>query len=320
MARQPALGRRRPVLAAHPDLRRLPGADPADRRLPGARAHLPAGLRHDRGRARAPCSWTPSTPIGKAGSAGVPHFFTDVRVVRPDRHRVDAGETGEVVVRGPHVMPGYWDCPRRPPRPSPTAGSAPGTPARVDEDGYVYIVDRIKDMIISGGENIYPAEIEDAAPRPPRRRRSARSSACPTTRGARCRRAVVVPRAGTAPDPDEVLRLAARPARQVQDPQVRGHRGRTPAHRLRQAPQVPGCATATAPQLAGGTAHEHHRQRPRRTDEARRQDLGTSDWIEVTQERINTFADATGDHQWIHVDPERAKARAPSARRSRTAT
>ena len=48
-------------------------------------------------------------------------------------------------------------------------------------------------------------------------------------------------------------------------------------------------------------------------------DLGASDWIEVTQERINTFADATGDHQWIHVDPERARP-ARSAAPSRTAT
>lgn len=46
-------------------------------------------------------------------------------------------------------------------------------------------------------------------------------------------------------------------------------------------------------------------------------DLGTSEWIEITQDRVNTFADATGDHQWIHVDPERA-AEGPSARPSRT--
>lgn len=53
--------------------------------------------------------------------------------------------------------------------------------------------------------------------------------------------------------------------------------------------------------------HGHYRQRPGRAEEAGGSDLGTSDWIEITQERINTFADATGDHQWIHVDPEKAK-------------
>ncbi len=47
-------------------------------------------------------------------------------------------------------------------------------------------------------------------------------------------------------------------------------------------------------------------------------ELGTSDWYEITQEAVNTFADATGDHQWIHVDVERAKAESPSAGRSRT--
>ena len=50
------------------------------------------------------------------------------------------------------------------------------------------------------------------------------------------------------------------------------------------------------------------------------QDLGASAWLEITQERVNTFADATGDHQWIHVDVERGQGRAVRRRRSRTAT
>ena len=49
-------------------------------------------------------------------------------------------------------------------------------------------------------------------------------------------------------------------------------------------------------------------------------EIGTSDWLEITQEHVNQFADATGDHQWIHVDAERARRRAPSAGRSPTAT
>ncbi|MFI0237604.1 long-chain fatty acid--CoA ligase [Streptomyces sp. NPDC016845] len=100
----------------------------------------------------------------RAGSAGVPHFFTDIRVVRPDGGDADAGEKGEILVTGPHVMTGYWHLP------GPTADAftpdgrwlRTGDIARLDEDGYAYIVDRVKDMFISGGENVYPAEVEDA--------------------------------------------------------------------------------------------------------------------------------------------------------------
>jgi acyl-CoA synthetase (AMP-forming)/AMP-acid ligase II len=105
-----------------------------------------------------------SKAISKAGSAGVPHFFTQVRVVRPDLTDVAVGEKGEVLVSGPHVMQGYWG------RPEATAAAftadgqwfRSGDVAVTDEDGYVFLVDRIKDMIISGGENVYPAEVENA--------------------------------------------------------------------------------------------------------------------------------------------------------------
>jgi fatty-acyl-CoA synthase len=100
--------------------------------------------------------------VDKAGTAGVSSFFTDVRVVRPDGGGVAPGEKGEVVVAGPNVMLGYWN------RPDATAESMDGEWFRsgdvavVDDDGYVTIVDRMKDVIISGGENVYPAEVEDA--------------------------------------------------------------------------------------------------------------------------------------------------------------
>jgi fatty-acyl-CoA synthase len=98
----------------------------------------------------------------KAGSAGVPHFFTDVRVARPDGVQAGPGERGEILVAGPNVMRGYWG------RPEATAAVLTGGWLRsgdvgtTDEDGYVSVVDRIKDVIISGGENIYPAEVENA--------------------------------------------------------------------------------------------------------------------------------------------------------------
>ncbi|MEU3464002.1 long-chain fatty acid--CoA ligase [Streptomyces sp. NPDC006733] len=99
----------------------------------------------------------------KAGSAGVPHFFTDIRVVLPDGRDAGPGERGEILVHGPTVMTGYWG------RPADTAAAVTedgwlrtGDVARSDDDGYAYIVDRVKDMYVSGGENVYPAEIEDA--------------------------------------------------------------------------------------------------------------------------------------------------------------
>ncbi|MFJ9415331.1 long-chain fatty acid--CoA ligase [Streptomyces sp. NPDC101227] len=98
----------------------------------------------------------------KAGSAGVPHFFTDVRVVRPDLTEAGTDEPGEVLVRGPHVMAGYWGLPETSAAALPEGWLRTGDVARVDADGYVTIVDRFKDLIISGGENIYPAEVEEA--------------------------------------------------------------------------------------------------------------------------------------------------------------
>ncbi|MBK3647064.1 o-succinylbenzoate--CoA ligase [Streptomyces sp. MBT33] len=142
--------------------------------------------------------------VGKAGSAGVPHFFSDVRVVRPDLTPVDVDETGEVVVRGPHVMPGYWGLPEETAASFADGWFRSGDAARIDEDGYVFIVDRIKDMIISGGENVYPAEIEDQLLAHPDIVECA-VIGVPDDKWGEVPRAVVVPREGASIDPDEVL-------------------------------------------------------------------------------------------------------------------
>jgi fatty-acyl-CoA synthase len=97
----------------------------------------------------------------KAGTAGVPHFFTDVRVVGEDLADVAPGDKGEIVVSGPNVMRGYWGRADATEQVFAAEGLLrTGDVGSPDEDGYVTIVDRLKDMIISGGENIYPAEIE----------------------------------------------------------------------------------------------------------------------------------------------------------------
>jgi len=101
----------------------------------------------------------------KAGSAGVPHFFTEVRVARPDLSEAAPGETGEILVAGPNIMRGYWDQPEATSAALASDGETwlrSGDVGTADGDGYVFVVDRIKDMIISGGENVYPAEVENA--------------------------------------------------------------------------------------------------------------------------------------------------------------
>lgn len=99
----------------------------------------------------------------KMGSAGLPHFFTDVRVVDALGQDLPRGEVGEILVCGPNVIREYWA------RPEATANSyyeggwfRSGDMGYLDEDGFLFISDRLKDMIISGGENIYPAEVEQA--------------------------------------------------------------------------------------------------------------------------------------------------------------
>jgi fatty-acyl-CoA synthase len=101
--------------------------------------------------------------VRKAGSAGTPVFFGDVRLVRPDGGAAGPGEPGEIVAQGPNVMAGYWR------RPEETAAVLSrdgwlrtGDIGVADQEGYIYVRDRTKDLIISGGENVYPAEVEDA--------------------------------------------------------------------------------------------------------------------------------------------------------------
>ncbi|MFE0101919.1 long-chain fatty acid--CoA ligase [Streptomyces sp. NPDC059009] len=142
--------------------------------------------------------------VGKAGSAGVPHFFTDVRVVRPDLTGTDTGEVGEILVRGPHVMPGYWGLPQESAAVFANGWLRTGDAAHRDADGYVTIADRLKDMIISGGENIYPAEVESALLTHPDVVECA-VIGVPDEKWGEVPRAVVVTRAGTAPDPEELL-------------------------------------------------------------------------------------------------------------------
>ena len=103
----------------------------------------------------------PDDALRKIGSTGKPLLHTEVRIVDGDGNDVGVDEVGELWTRGPNITPGYWN------RPDATADAfvdgwlRTGDAARVDAEGFFYIVDRWKDMYISGGENVYPAEVEN---------------------------------------------------------------------------------------------------------------------------------------------------------------
>ena len=95
------------------------------------------------------------------GSCGKAFFHTDIRVVDENNSDVKPGEPGEILIRGRHVMKEYWNNPEATKDSLRNGWLHSGDVATIDEDGFVYIKDRLKDMIISGGENVYPAEIEN---------------------------------------------------------------------------------------------------------------------------------------------------------------
>jgi long-chain acyl-CoA synthetase len=101
------------------------------------------------------------------GSAGFPHIGVQVRVVDKDENDVEPGEVGELIVRSKGVMKEWWHKPEETRETIVNGWVHTGDLGRYDEKGYVYIVDRKKDMIVSGGENIFPREVEEVLYRHP---------------------------------------------------------------------------------------------------------------------------------------------------------
>ena len=103
----------------------------------------------------------PASALTKMGSAGRPPLLVDIRIVDPDGTVVGPGETGELLVRGPNVMAGYW---RRPEATrevlSPDGWLRTGDAARSDRDGFVWIVDRVADRFLSKGQPVHPGDVE----------------------------------------------------------------------------------------------------------------------------------------------------------------
>ena len=102
----------------------------------------------------------PDVLLAKAGSCGLPFVAIEPKIVDDDGNEVATGETGELWLRGPSIAMGYWNQPELTAKAFPDDWFVTGDAAMRDEDGFLYILDRRKDMYISGGENVYPAEVE----------------------------------------------------------------------------------------------------------------------------------------------------------------
>lgn len=138
---------------------------------------------------------------GRASSAGRAGSVTELRIAYESGCDVPTGEVGEILLRGPIVSPGYWRRPEEIARTFRDGWLHTGDAGRLDEQVYLYVVDRIKDMIVTGGENVYSAEVENAPARHPA------VAACavigiPHERWGKAVHAVVVLRPGEQPQED----------------------------------------------------------------------------------------------------------------------
>ena len=109
----------------------------------------------------------------KVGSIGTPIDGVEMKVVDEDGNEVTQGDVGEIVIKGHNVMKGYWNRPDATEESIKDGWFATGDMAKVDEDGYFFIVDRKKDMIIRGGYNVYPREVEEVLYEHPKVREAA---------------------------------------------------------------------------------------------------------------------------------------------------
>ena len=141
---------------------------------------------------------------GKMRSGGRATLTAEVRIVDADDNEVPRGTVGEVCVRGPGVMQGYWNKPELTATALRGGWMHTGDAAYMDEDGFVFVVDRVKDMIITGGENVYSAEVENAVGRHPA------VAACavigiPSERWGESVHAVIVLKPGQTTDADAIM-------------------------------------------------------------------------------------------------------------------
>lgn len=141
---------------------------------------------------------------GRHRAAGRATLGCEVRIVDIGDKPVPAGTVGEIVVRGGNVMLGYWERPEETARAIVDGWMHTGDGGYMDEDGFVYIVDRVKDMIISGGENIYSVEVENAVAQHPAVAQCA-VIGIPNEQWGEQVHAVVVPKSGMQVSPHELI-------------------------------------------------------------------------------------------------------------------
>jgi long-chain acyl-CoA synthetase len=147
----------------------------------------------------------PPTGSPKSGSMGLPLADTEVRIVdlETGTHEMPVGEIGEITIRGPQVMKGYWNQPEETALVLRNGWLYTGDVAKKDADGYYYVVDRKKDMIIAGGYNIYPREVEEVLFEFPKIKEATVIGVPDAYRGETVK-AFVVLQSGTTATPDEI--------------------------------------------------------------------------------------------------------------------
>ena len=162
------------------------------------------------GQAEAPMAITVLQPDehDRIGSAGRPYTLVEVLVVDEDDREVPVGGSGEVVTRGQHVMSGYWNRPEASAETLRGGWLHTGDIGRMDDEGFLYLVDRRNDVIITGGSNVYPREIEDALTGHPAVREAA-VVGLPSERWGEVVHAVVALRPGEQASTEELLDFAA---------------------------------------------------------------------------------------------------------------
>jgi fatty-acyl-CoA synthase len=143
--------------------------------------------------------------IRKVGSAGKAMMHTAIRIVDEAGTDVGQGEIGELLIKGPNITPGYWNKPQATAAAFTDGWLHTGDAARLDDEGFVYIVDRWKDMYISGGENVYPAEIENVLFQLPQVADAA-IIGVPNERWGEVGMAIIVRKAGRALEEGEIIR------------------------------------------------------------------------------------------------------------------
>jgi len=151
----------------------------------------------------------PEDAVRKAGSIGRPNFFVDARIVDDDNRPLGPDRVGELVLKGPSFCAGYFNDPDATAEAVDVQGwFHTGDLARCDAEGYFYIVDRKKDMFISGGENVYPVEIESVLYEHPAVHQCA-VVGVPDAKWGEVGHACVVARPGASAKPEELIAFMA---------------------------------------------------------------------------------------------------------------